>query len=578
MADARGAHQQGPIPVEEALRIARQIAEALSEAHEKGIIHRDLKPANVKLTPEGQVKVLDFGLAKAFSGDTTEAGASSELSQSPTLSRQATAVGLILGTAAYMSPEQAKGKKVDRRTDVWAFGVVLYEMLTGTRLFDGEDVSDTLAAVLRAEPDWGALPAETPSAIRRLLRRALTKDRRERLGDIGDARLEIEEADGSPPANVVDPSPSRRLPLTVTGPLLFAFGAVLAWSLARPDAGAPPTVTRYSITLPDTVALDFNAGLAWSPDGKSLVYRANRDGVAQLFLRSRDQQDPIPIRATENGMSPFFSPDGQWIGFFDGESLKKVAVAGGPSVTLCPAGGRLGASWGPDDTIVFASNDAQGLMRVPAAGGEPTPLTDPAPDEGRHNWPEFLPDGRAVLFTISQQGPISDKQIAVLSLDSGETRILADGTDAGFASSGHLVFAREASLWAVAFDLESLDVTGTPAPVVEGVQVNSLGGWAGYALAADGSLAYRLGTVRSFGLDTVDRQGAATTLTDDRRNYGELRFSPDGRRVAVELEEDIWMLEVARGSLSRFTVEGGRDPVWTPDGTGVTPSMTTAFS
>ena len=275
--------QEGPIPLEEALRIARQIAEALSEAHEKGIIHRDLKPANVKLTPEGQVKVLDFGLAKAFSGDTTEAGASSELSQSPTLSRQATAVGLILGTAAYMSPEQAKGKKVDRRTDVWAFGVVLYEMLTGKRLFDGDDVSETLAAVLRAEPDWSALPAETPSAIRRLLRRALTKDRRERLGDIGDARLEINETEteteDAPKAQASAPS-KRSTPLLLAGLFLIAITTVLVWSLWR-SGSELSTVTRYTLVLPETDDVSTNSGLAWSPDGKLLAYPASRDGTVQ---------------------------------------------------------------------------------------------------------------------------------------------------------------------------------------------------------------------------------------------------------------------------------------------------------
>ena len=337
--------QEGPIPLEEALRIARQIADALCEAHEKGIIHRDLKPANVKLTPEGQVKILDFGLAKAFSGDTTEAGASSELSQSPTLSRQATAVGLILGTAVYMSPEQAKGKKVDRRTDVWAFGVVLYEMLTGKRLFDGEDVSETLAAVLRAEPDWSALPGETPSAIRRLLRRALTKDRRERLGDIGDARLEIKETEDAPQAEASAPS-KRSMPLLLAGLFLIAITTVLAWSLWR-SGSEPGTVTRYTLVLPETDAVSINSGLAWSPDGKLLAYPASRDGVVQLFLRARDRLGPIPLPDTEGAMSPFFSPDGEWVGFFTGDSLKKVAVDGGPSVTLCPTNHRYGATWGP---------------------------------------------------------------------------------------------------------------------------------------------------------------------------------------------------------------------------------------
>ena len=270
-------------------------------------------------------------------------------------------------------------------------------------------------------------------------------------------------------------------------------------------------------------------------------------------------------------MSPFFSPDGKWIGFFTGNSLKKVAVDGGPSVTLCPTNSRLGATWGPDDTIVFASRSAPGLMRVPAAGGEPTLLTTPEPEEGRHNWPEFLPDGKAVLFTISKGRPISDKKIAVLSLESGETKILADGTGPRFAASGHLVFGREASLWAVPFDPAGLTVEGTPAPVVEGVQVNAGGGWALYDVAPDGSLAYLAGQGSLGHLVAIDREGVSTPLVDELRLYLEPRFSPDGRRIAVEADDDIWILDVARGTLSRLTVVGGADtPVWTPDGARVT--------
>ena len=401
--------KRGPIPVEESLELALQMAEALEAAHDAGVIHRDLKPANVKVKEDGMVKVLDFGLAKALEG-----GEDGSQSESPTLTAAATRAGVIMGTAAYMSPEQAKGKIVDKRADIWGFGVVLFEMLTAKRLFEGEDVSETLAAVLRAEPDWNALPADTPPAIRRLLRRALHRDRRDRLGDMTDARLEIEEARESPASDAEAPPGARTLrvwqrplPLVLASLML---GAVVARLLPTFGAPAPPRVTRYALALPETDEINVSGGLAWSPDGRYLAYPADRTGVRQLFLRARDQLEPIPISGTEGALHPFFSPDGQWIGFFADDNLKKVSVAGGPPVTLCPAGLRLGASWRPDDTIVFASISAPGLWQVPAAGGEPKPLTTPDPSEGRHNWPEFLPDGRAVLFTISKGGPVSDKR------------------------------------------------------------------------------------------------------------------------------------------------------------------------
>ncbi len=358
-----------------------------------------------------------------------------------------------------------------------------------------------------------------------MLKLCLQKDAKRRVRDIGDVLLAMEgafETDGDAPVVPrVTRMWQRPLPLVLASLLL---GAVAARLLPSFGAPAPPRVTRYALGLPETDAINRSGGLAWSPEGRYLAYPADRAGVRQLFLRARDQLEPIPISGTEGALHPFFSPDGQWIGFFADDSLKKVSVAGGPPVTLCPAGTRYGASWGPDDTIVFASDSAPGLWQVPAAGGEPKPLTTPVPSEGRHNWPEFLPGGRAVLFTISMQGPISDKRIAVLSLDSGETQILLEGTDASYAPSGHLVFGREATLWAAPFDPDRLEVTGTPAPMVEGVQVNALGGWALYALGPDGSLAYRTGQLSSASPTAVDREGVATPLTGEPHRWGEPRF------------------------------------------------------
>ena len=426
--------EQGPIPLEEALPIAQQMAEALSEAHENRIIHRDLKPANVKLTPSGDVIVLDFGLAKALTGEGAASGVSSELSQSPTLSRHATAAGVILGTAAYMSPEQAKGKAVDRRTDIWAFGVVLYEMLTGKRLFQREDVSETLAAVLRAEPDWSALPAETPSPIRRLLRRALRKNTRERLSDIADARLELDEALEAPEEVVATPQKPRTLSLLLGGLLLAALTAVVVWNLAPSESPPSRPMARFPLRLPagDELTIRVGHAVAISRDGTRIVYGAND----QLYVRALDEMEPSPLRGTESGAySPFFSPDGQWVGFWIAGQLKKVSITGGAPVTLCAVPSIRGASWAPDDTIVFGLGGA-GIQRVSAAGGTPEVLIPI--DAGQAEWPSILADGKTVLFTLAPAGGgFEGPQIVAQSLETGERRVLIEaGSDARYVPTG----------------------------------------------------------------------------------------------------------------------------------------------
>jgi Tol biopolymer transport system component len=565
---------RGPVPVAEALPIARQIAEALEAAHEKGIIHRDLKPANIKITPEGVVKVLDFGLAKVFGAD----GAGPDLSQSPTVTATAVRAGVIMGTVAYMSPEQARGQPVDKRIDVWAFGCVLYEMLTGRRAFRGETVSETLADVLKSEPLWTALPPGTPPALRNIVRRCLEKDPRQRVRDIGDVGLALEGAFDTAAASAALAVPRLRV-WQRPAPLLAGIVAVLGvtilgfWTLTRPT---PPGVVRLTVTPTGATAV-FTGGvapyLAISPDGTRLVYLGA--GAQQIVVRAFDQLQPRTLSGVGAAGGLFFSPDNQWIGFYDGSSaLKKVAVAGGPPVTVSPTAGNLvGASWSADGTIVFATVAlATGLIRVPAIGGELEVLTTPNGDRGEldHRWPEVLPGGRAVLFTITTPGDLANSQIAVLDLTTREQKILIrGGSHARYVPTGHLVYGVAETLRAVAFDLRRLEVTGTPVPVEQDITSANMG------LSNDGTLVYVNGIGGTQAapntLVWVDRQGREEPLKAPSRPYVYPRLSPDGTRVALDIatpDRDIWMLDLARETLTRVTFDPGVDshPVWTPDG------------
>jgi len=601
--------EQGPLPIEEALPIARQVAEALEYAHERGIVHRDLKPANVKLTPEGVVKVLDFGLAKALEVEP----ATREASGPHTLTVASTAAGVIMGTAAYMSPEQARGKNVDRRTDVWAFGCLLYELLTGKRAFGGETVTDMLAGILHVEPDWSALPPATPPAVSRLIRRCLEKDPRRRLQAIGEARVQLEEitevsASGrvsvrdEPPLLPPATRPSGVRTHGLAGPVLGALvagsavGALLVW-LLRPSP--PVAVTWLSLGLTPAEHLAdgrprFQA-FALSPDGRRVVFSGAQSGRTELYVRALDRPEAAVIPGTNGGESPFFSPDGRWVGFLAGNALKKVSVDGGPVTTIAglgsgegggyvPAGRDLyGAAWVEDDRIVFG-RFADGLWQVGAGGGTPARLTsvEGRADTFAHRLPHPLPGGKALLFTRCRN-LAGESDVAVLA-EGGEERILVESaSDGRYVPTGHLVFAREGVLHAAPFDLARLALTGSAVPILEDV-MHAAGsgaparnsGAAQVAVSATGTLVFARGGAQPLSRSRPvwrDRTGLEEPLALPDGYYSRPRLSPDGRRIAVaHTVEDrrqnsrLWVFDLSRGTFGPLPGEGFSAPVWSADG------------
>ncbi|MBI2150567.1 MAG: serine/threonine-protein kinase, partial [Acidobacteria bacterium] len=579
---------EGPIPPDEVLLVAKQIAEALEYAHEHGVIHRDLKPANIKLKEDSKVKVLDFGLAKALSEETP----ASNLSNSPTLSFAATQAGIILGTAAYMSPEQAKGKTADRRADIWAFGVVVYEMLTGKMLFTGETVPETLAFVMTRDPDWNALPSSTPPRLRDLLRRCLTRDPRNRLRDIGDARVALEEMIAKPEAEVVaqPPSTSQAAKGRSTVPWIVAAAALLGAALAVwapwKSPPAPPQVMRFSAELGADASLvsDQGSSAVLSPDGKMIAFvaRPSATGAQRIYVRRLDQLNATALAGTEGARNPFFKPDSLWIGFFASGKVKKISVTGGAAVNVADAPDDRGGAWTEDGWIIFTPIGTAGysLQRVPDAGGTPEPFTalDQASNEVTHRWPHVLPGGRGVLFTASTITGNYDAAYVAVRTPSGEKRILQRGGSYGrYLSSGHLVYVNQGTLFAAPFDLDRLEVTGPPVPALEGVTSNLTNGGAQFSFSESGSLVFLPGANVGTGwsLDWMDRNGKTQPLRSMQAIYANIRFSPDGRRMAMQIldqQDDIWTYDWARDTSSKLTFDPlfDRYPVWTPDGRRIT--------
>ncbi len=576
--------RQGALPLDESLAIARQIAGALEYAHEQGIVHRDLKPANVKVTPDGTVKVLDFGLAKAVENTP----ATENVSNSPTLSMAATRVGVILGTAAYMSPEQAKGKNVDRRADIWAFGVVLYEMLAGKQLYEGETVPETLAHVITKEPAWDSLPRSTPTAIRHLLERCLTKDPKTRLQAVGEARIIIERYLANSAAStasierVTVEQPARRqaLPWTIACMLAITVG-VMSWLLWRPSS-VPGNPMRFSAEIGARAELVFaGAAVVVSPDGSKFVFRASEIGQnekTRLYIRQRDQLQATPLAGTEDARDQFFSPDGQWIAFFADGKLKKIRAQGGTVVTLCDAPLDRGGAWSEDGTIIFAAGTREGLSKVPEAGGKPEPLTklDESKGEITHRWPQVLPGGNAILFTAHDNNiGFDNANIVVQILKTGERKIVHQGgTYARYAPSGHLLYAHQGTIFAARFDLGRLEVTGPSVPFLEHVLTGSMSGYAQFDFSKTGTLLYVEGEDISIPatIDWMDKEGKFQPLRAALGDYYDLRFSPDGKRLAFTVRDrgtsDIWVYDWQRDTMSRLTFGPGNSswPVWTPDG------------
>jgi serine/threonine-protein kinase len=565
--------KHGPIPLQEAFDIAGQIAEALEAAHEKGIVHRDLKPANVKLTPEGQVKVLDFGLAKAWAGDARES--TPDLSQSPTLAHTGTQAGLILGTAAYMSPEQARGRKADKRADVWALGVVLLEMLTGRRVFEGETASEILASVIKDEPDWSALPAGVSPRAVAVLHRCLAKEPRARLHDVADVRLLLEDAVGSEPeAATPEGAPSHRW--RERGAWLAAVVALgiaamtLAW---RPRATIPePPLTRFAVALPEEqpLALADVPIVSLSPDGRSLAFAATDPETSQtmIYVRSLEQTEFWAV-----------------LGFFAGGRLKKVPVGGGPAQALADAPTSRGGVWADDGSILFSPQYTSGLWRVASAGGSAELVLAPDTEKGErtYRWPDLLPGGRAVLFTIGaldSPNNFNDAQIAAYSFETGKLKVLLQGANmARFVPPRTLAYSRAGILYAVPFDPDRLEVVGQARPVLEGVGGDPSSGAGYFSASRNGTLAFVSGDLEPGGglLTVFDREGQARPLPLAQRGLHHPRFSPDGRRLAFVVGVgasgaggDVWVHSRATEGLSRLTFGGEASyPLWTPDGESV---------
>ena len=557
---------RGPIPLEETLAYASQIAEALEVAHERGIVHRDLKPANVKITPEGQVKLLDFGLASAWEEDQ---GSNVALSLSPTLTAQMTQAGVLLGTAAYMSPEQARGKRVDKRSDIWSFGVLLYEMLTGARGFEGETVTDLIAAIVTRDPDWGRLGPEVPPRLRTLIERCLERDPMERLRDVGEARIALQRIDPLEPREAAEDrpaSPARRwlalLPWAVTAAVLIA--SIAVWPREDDETPASRPV-RFTIQLPTDHA--WMGAPTLSPGGESIVWAASEGRLSRIWVRRFDEHQAEPVRGTEGAFAPFFSPDGQWIGFFAGSQLMKVPVGGGivsaiGEVSTMIDDDRADARWSRDGYIYYRGGYGEGIMRMKASGGSPEPVTLLDESEGvdTHVEPRLAVSGRFLLFTRSRHGVMAVDLTG--KLPTRDWFPVLEGASGGeWAAPDQLLFNRDGAFWRVGLDVETMRVRGEPVALLDTSPTFTVAG---------GNLAYMIDEMDNH-LVLLDREGRET-LIDGPHYYEDMSLSMDGQRIAVTLwdERHVWILDRSRGTFSPLT--GGdntADSVWSPDQTAL---------
>jgi eukaryotic-like serine/threonine-protein kinase len=581
----------GPPPLRDALTIARQIADALQAAHDKGIIHRDLKPANIMINAEGQAKVLDFGLAKALApaDGAARTRPDAEPKDAPTIA--ATASGVILGTFAYMSPEQARGKPVDKRTDIWAFGCVLYELLSGRHPFPGPTMSDRIAAILEREPDFEAIPASTPARVRWLVRRCLEKDPRRRLHDIADARIELDEALGgaseldraAPATDAARARPTREvIAWSAAAVCLAALVGVLARGTAAPAAADAQTYNS-SIMLQEDLRLGTSnppGRFALSPDGRRLALVAtDATGQTRLWIRPLNTSLAQPLAGTEGATFPFWSPDSRSVAFTAQGKLKTIDISGGPPVTVADNSIGSTGSWNRDNVILYTPAGSSPIHRVSASGGPSTPVTtlDTAAGDEQHWYPFFLPDGRHFLFFAvgsKARGLTDPRAVLVGSLDTQEpVKLLVEGGSNAKYANGRVVFFRAGTLVAQPFDLDRLELTGTPAPIVEQVQIagaGSTGAAGAYSLSETGVLAYQTGILTRSDLAWFNREGTELSKLGDRADYGDVTLSPEGRRAAVSVADPsngtraIWLFDLARGIRERFTFGQGDDfaPIW----------------
>jgi serine/threonine protein kinase/Tol biopolymer transport system component len=563
---------RGPLPLKDALAVARQIADALDAAHERGIVHRDLKPSNVALTRDGTVKVLDFGLAKA-SAD----GSSPDLTNSPTITVDRTRDGTILGTPAYMSPEQARGQAVDKRTDIWAFGCVLYEMLTGRVAFPGKTIPDTLAGVLEREPDWALLPATTPPVIHRLLRRCLEKSTKRRVRDIGDAAIDFSDAATSP-ANITEPRTRASRWIWGLASGLVAAGIALGWTIVL--LRQPPVVenrtVRLTVNPPAGTEFGEDTGAAMSPDGRMLAFVTGSSSTTKLWVRPLNSLSARELPGTDAATFPFWSPDSRSLGFFAAGKLKRVDVAGGLPTVICDVGSGRGGTWNEEGVLLFNSVNDGPLLRVPATGGTPVPLTtvDTAGGENSHRWPQFLPGGRRFLYFVRSETP-ENTGVYLGSLDRPQEkiRVIRSPTNAIYAPDrsaplGHVLWVRDGTLMAQPFDPEQRRTLDEPVALAEGVGFGERSRLGAVSASNDGTLWYGGAPIRQVQLRWLDREGNQVGTIGQPGEYEGLSLSPDGKRVAVTLARDVWQMEFARGISTRVTFTGNAGPVavWSPDG------------